>query len=165
MAETGLSSAYFIKSLNLNKTDDSDAQAIAGFGSDRNPAPTKREDQNLVILRDLERERTALIESKCPLENRTESLQSAKARKVNGRAIAVLTKQIEALDREIKKLVIRNPEMHKEIKILVSIPGAAFISAADLMAEYGSLKQYTARELSQISGLAPWLFHSGSSII
>lgn len=154
----------FIKSLNLNKTDDSDAQAIARFGSDRNPAPTKREDHNLVILRDLERERTALIESKCSLEHRTESLQSATARKVNGRAIAALTKQIEALDREIKKLVIQNPEMHKEIKILVSIPGVAFISAANLIAEYGSLKQYTARELSQISGLAPRLFHSGSSV-
>ena len=154
----------FIKSLNLNKTDKSDAQAIARFGSDRNPKPTKREDAKVVTLREMTRERYALIEARTALESRRDSLQSPLARKFNGRAVASLTLQIKALDKEIRKLVESDKEMAHEVKLMSSVPGVAFTSATILIAEYGSLKQYTSRELSQISGLAPRLLHSGTSI-
>ena len=154
----------FIKSLNLNKTDISDAQAIARFGSDRNPAPTRTESKKWLELREFERERTALIESRGELENRKDSLFSAIGKKINGRAVAALTLQIKAIDKEIAKLIHEDDEMRKEVQIMSTMPGVSFVSAANLLAEFGSLKQYTSRELSQLSGLAPRLFQSGSSL-
>lgn len=154
----------FIKSLNLNKTDDSDAQAIARFGSDRNPTPTKKEEKKWADLRELERERTALIEARTSLENRQESLRCKETKKFNGRAIASLTLQIKGVEKEIEKLIRNDEEMLQEVRLMSSVPGVGFISAANLLAEFGSLKQYTSRELSKISGLSPRLVESGSSV-
>ena len=47
---------------------------------------------------------------------------------------------------------------------MTTMPGVSFISAYSILAEIGSLKQYTAKELSSLSGLAPRILESGSSV-
>ena len=47
---------------------------------------------------------------------------------------------------------------------MTTMPGTGFISAYTILAEIGSLKQYTAKELSALSGLAPRIIESGSSV-
>ena len=47
---------------------------------------------------------------------------------------------------------------------MTTMPGVSFISAYSILAEIGSLKQYTAKESSAISGLAPRLRQSGTSV-
>ena len=55
----------FIQSLNLpHKTDRLDAQAIARFGTERQPKPTPRPSKTILVLRDLCHTRTALIKAK-----------------------------------------------------------------------------------------------------
>lgn len=155
----------FIQSLNLpHKTDKLDAQAIARFGTERQPKPTNRPSQTILTLRELSRERTALIKARVDLQNRRDTLTSPIARKINGQTLATLTIQIEKIDKEIKACVVQDEELLAEVHIMTTMPGVNFISAYSILAEIGSLKQYSAKELSSLSGLAPRIIESGSSV-
>ena len=97
----------FIQSLNLShKTDKLDAQAIARFGSERHPKPTNRPSKTILTIRELSRERTALIKARVDLENRRDTLTSPIVRRINAQTLATLTAQIEKIDREIKACVV-----------------------------------------------------------
>ena len=155
----------FIQSLNLpHKTDKLDAQAIARFGTERQPKPTNRPSQMILTLRELSRERTALIKARVDLQNRRDTLTSPIVRKINGQTLATLTLQIEKIDKEIKACVVQDEELLAEVHIMTTMPGVNFVSAYSILAEVGSLKQYSARELSSLSGLAPRIIESGSSV-
>ncbi len=155
----------FIQSLNLpHKTDKLDAQAIARFGTERHPKPTNRPSKTILSIRELSRERTALIKARVNLENRRDTLTSPVVRKINAQTLATLTTQIEKIDREIKACVVQDEELLSEVHIMTTMPGVSFISAYSILAEIGSLKQYSAKELSALSGLAPRIIESGSSV-
>ena len=156
----------FIQSLNLpHKTDKLGAQAIARFGSERHPKPTNnRPSKTILTIRELSRERTALIKARVNLENRRDTLTSPVVRKINAQTLATLTTQIKKIDREIKACVVQDEELLSEVHIMTTMPGVSFISAYSILAEIGSLKQYSAKELSALSGLAPRIIESGSSV-
>lgn len=155
----------FIQSLNLpHKTDKLDAQAIARFGTERQPKPTNHPSQTVLTLRELSRERTALIKARVDLQNRRDTLISPIVRKINGQTLATLTLQIEKIDKEIKACVVQDEELLAEVHIMTTMPGVNFVSAYSILAEIGSLKQYSAKELSSLSGLAPRIIESGTSI-
>ena len=155
----------FIQSLNLpHKTDKLDAQAIARFGTERRPKATRRPSPTILTLRELSRERTALIEARVELQNRGDTLTSPLVRKINSQTLATLTIQIKKIDKEIKALIVQDEELLEEVHIMTTMPGVSFISAYSILAEIGSLKQYSAKELSSLSGLAPRIIESGSSV-
>ena len=155
----------FVQSLNLpHKTDRLDAQAIARFGTERHPKPTNRPSQTILTIRELSRERTALIKARVNLQNRRDTLVSPIVRKINAQTLATLTTQIEKIDKEIKACVVQDEELLEEVHIMTTMPGVSFISAYSILAEIGSLKQYSAKELSSLSGLAPRIIESGSSV-
>ena len=155
----------FIQSLNLpHKTDKLDAQAIARFGTERQPKPTGRPSQTILTLRELSRERTALIKARVDLQNRRDSLLSPIVRRINAQTLATLTTQIEKIDRAIKVCIAQDEDLLEEVHIMTTMPGVNFISAYSILAEIGSLKQYSAKELSALSGLAPRIIESGSSV-
>jgi len=155
----------FIKSLNQpHKTDKTDARAIARFGTERNPEPAVMAEKHWRDLREFERERTALIEVRVDLENRAESLFTLVAKRANQRAISALNMEISEIEREIKLLVLEHEDIHSEVRILTTMPGVNFVSACCILAELGSLKQYDSRQISAISGLAPRIMSSGTSL-
>lgn len=155
----------FIQSLNLpHKTDKLDAQAIARFGTERRPKPTSRPSATILTLRELSRERTALIKARVELQNRRETIMSPVVRRINAQTLAALTMQIDKVDTEIKACVSEDEELLAQIHIMTTMPGVSFISAYSILAEIGSLKLYSAKQLSSISGLAPRILESGSSL-
>lgn len=155
----------FIQSLNLpHKTDKLDAQAIARFGTERQPKHTNRPSQTVLTIRELSRERTALIKARVDLQNRRDTLTSPIVRKINAQTLATLTIQIKKIDKEIKACVVQDEELLAEVHIMTTMPGVSFISAYSILAEIGSLKQYSTKELSSLSGLAPRIIESGSSV-
>jgi transposase len=155
----------FIQSLNLpHKTDRLDAQAIARFGTERRPAPSVRPSPAILALRELSRERSALIKARTELRNRRDSLSTEVARRHNARTLAALTTQIQMLDDEIKACVVEDEELLAEVHVMTTMPGVKFVSAYSILAEIGSLKQYSAKELSAISGLCPRILDSGTSV-
>lgn len=155
----------FIESLNLpHKTDKLDAQAIARFGTERQPHPTKRPSKTILTIRELSRERTALIKSRVELQNRRDTITSSVVRTINAQTIATLTMQIKKIEQEIKACIVEDEEILTEIHLMTTMPGVNFVSAYNILAEIGSLKQYSVKELSAISGLAPRIRQSGSSV-
>ncbi len=161
----GRQSSNFIKSLNLHhKTEKIDAQALARFGTERSPEPIAQDDPTLETLKELGRERIALIRIKNALENRNDSLFDAFTRKVNTHAIEALTLQIKAIEQEIERHIKANAELRHEVELMKTVPGVASTSAYGFLAELGSLKQYSSRELSAMSGLIPRIISSGTSI-
>lgn len=99
----------FIESLNLqHKTDKLDAQAIARFGTERQPHPTKRPSKTILTIRELSRERTALIKARVELQNRQDAITSSIVRKINAQTLATLTMQIRKTEKEIKACIVEN---------------------------------------------------------
>ena len=76
----------------------------------------------------------------------------------------MLEGEIEEVNLEIKRCALEDSEIRGEIELMCTLPGVSFVSACDIIAELGSLNQYSARELSALSGLAPRIRESGSSI-
>ena len=85
-------------------------------------------------------------------------------RKINAQTLTTLTTQIEKIDGEIKACVVQDEELLSEVDIMVTMPGVSFISAYSILAEIGSLKQYSAKELSALSGLTPRIIESEPSV-
>ena len=155
----------FIQSLNLpHKTDRLDAQAIARFGTERQPKPSPILSKTVLKLRELTRTRTALIKAKVEFKNRQETLTEPFSVEINKKTLRMLEGEIEEINQEIKRCALEDSEIRGEIDLMCTLPGVSFISACDIIAELGSLKQYSARELSALSGLAPRIRESGSSI-
>lgn len=77
---------------------------------------------------------------------------------------ATLTTQIEKIDREIKVCIVQDEELLSEVHIITMMPGVNLISAYNILTKIGSLRQYSAKELSSLAGLAPRIVESGSSI-
>ena len=155
----------FIKSLNLpHKTDKSDAQAIARFGSERTPTPRERAAKNWEELKEYERHRVALINVRVELENRSPSLLFGKTNASNDSVIAAIKLEIKEIDKVIRDHVNEHQDILREINLMCTVPGVQFISACAITAELGSMAQYSAKQLSAISGLAPRIRSSGSSL-
>ena len=155
----------FIQSLNLpHKTDRLDAQAIARFGTERQPEPTKFASKTVLALRELTRTRAALVKAKVEFKNRQETLSEPFAIEINKQTIALLEEKIKEVDLEIKKCAREDDEVRKEVVLMSSLHGVSFLSACEIIATFGSLKQYSAKELSALSGLAPYIKESGTSV-
>ena len=78
--------------------------------------------------------------------------------------IMMLEDKIKEVDLKIKECAMKDEEIRGEIKLMITLPGVSFVSACNIIAEIGSLKQYSAKELSALSGLAPRIRESGSSV-
>ena len=117
-----------------------------------------------MTIRELSRERAALIKARVELQNRRDTITSSVVRKINALTIATLTIQIKKIEQEIKACISEDEDILAEIHIMTTMPGVNFVSAYSILAEIGSLKQYSAKELSAISGLAPRIRQSGSSV-
>ena len=155
----------FIQSLNLpHKTDRLDAQAIARFGTERQPKPTNRPSKTVLALKELTHTRAALVRAKVEFENRQKTLTEPFSVQINKKTLKMLEDEIEEINQEIKRCAMQDSEIRGEIDLMCTLPGVSFISACDIIAELGSLKQYSARELSALSGLAPRIKESGSSV-
>jgi len=161
----GRLSSNFVKSLGLpHKTDKSDAQALARFGTERSPKAALADDPDRESLKELSRERSALLKARAALANRSDSLFDAFTKEINDRAIAALSLQVKAIEKEMERCIKANAEMRHEAELMKTVPGVASTSAYGFLAELGSLKQYSSRKLSSMSGLLPHIFISGTSV-
>ena len=125
-----------------------DPKYIARFACDRQPEAYEPPAQDDAELRELVRERTAIVE----------------ARDANRQIVAAFRRKIETLDKAIRALVEKNEEAEREIGLMATVPGVGFLSAATIYAEMGTLSAYTRRQLSALSGVCPVTRQSGSSL-
>lgn len=153
-------------SLNLkNETDCLDAKAIAYYGGDRQPEPSKKSGKCYLELCEMCRLRDFYSKQLWALQNMHESLESDMLQRMDTAVIKMARRKVDELTREITKYVESHDELRQEAAIMTSIPGIAILSAAIILGELGSLKDYATRnKIGAIAGLNPLIKESGTSI-
>lgn len=155
--------SHYIKSHSANKTDKADARLIARYGHDSQPARLKVKSPEERLLRELVSERKKLVRYVSSLTSKGKTLDFKETKEINRKTIAFLKKQIEELDRRIAEAGRQTEEIDKEIDLMDSVPGVGRLSASVVYGTFGSLRQYTRKQLSALSGLCPAISQSGSS--
>lgn len=148
-----------------SKTDRVDAQLIAAFCHERNPAPWQAPSAAQQALRAMVLRLEALQTMRTQESNR---LEVARAPLKAG-----ITRHIEWLDQEIKSLsqsirahLDEDPTLQDKRALLESIPGLGERTIATLLAFYADIERFrNARQAAAFAGLDPRHHESGSSVL
>jgi transposase len=150
-----------------NQTDPVDAGLIASFGAHFQPRPWVPPSAAHKLLRGLSRrladlqamlqmERNRLAASKQLAQPLKDSLQAM---------ISTLEQQIETIKAEMLSTLNQEPELKRQKKLLMSIPGVGELTAVRFLAELGDLRDFSsAKQLSAFLGLTPESKSSGTSV-
>jgi len=159
-----LSVSLYTKSHTPAKGDGTDAVYIAMFACDRQPREWRVPDRDQAHLRALENERKKLVELRTGLSNLGQTIEFKDVAKINREMIEEVEKRMERIEAAMKEIIKSRRDIAEEIALLDSVPGIGFTSAAAIYAMLGSLKQYTRKELSALSGVCPANAQSGKSL-
>ena len=157
----------FIKSLGLrNKTDRIEARALAFYGVERCPAPYEPPVGVYKELRELSRFRDDLLKEQVACKNRgDENNSNPVICKLAKRRLREIARHIEAVEKEMRKVLAKDEKLKRDYDLLVSIPGVGFVTACVVLGEFGDLRRFgRARQLSAFAGVSPRLRQSGSSV-
>jgi transposase len=162
---------HFAASLNAkSKTDAIDAKLLARFGVEREHEPWSPADPIFRQMRDMTRYRVQLLEQKTALSNILHSKDhsygmSAQITKSVRKVIAMLDREVEKLEQQVKELVQSDEQVHAKIKDLCSIPGCKLITATAIVAETGGFKEFSsAKQLISYAGYDIVHNESGTSV-
>jgi transposase len=165
-----VSKAYF-KSLNLkSKTDRIDAKALGMMGLERDLNRWQPFSNNLLLIKQLTRERLRVLEEKTANMNRLEALRhsyqpnGATIKRLNVH-LKLLSQQIKAIEKDIIAQIKVDPELEQRIDKVCTIKGIGLITAATIVAETGGFKLFSSQgQLICYSGYDVVERQSGSSI-
>ena len=154
--------------LNRNKTDKADASLIAEF--------CEKDRERLRIWKPYSPEIKALRS----MERRLDELQGMRQQEINRLKSGVtdpvviksLQESLKSLDESSKSLkkiieehIDQHPDLKRQQKLLISIPGIGKTTANKLLAEIGDIEAFeSASQLAAYAGLSPKQFRSGSSV-
>jgi transposase len=145
----------------LAKTDQVDAQMIAGYGLKLVPKPTALRTAEQQELQALVARKAQWLQGKVAEENRLQQSSSAFVRQGIGRHLRLIEREIGKLDARLDELVEQDPQLQEKAKAADSVKGvgrASAVALVSLMPELGSL---TRRQVASLAGLAPFNQDSG----
>ena len=143
------------------KTDPVDAAVIAHFAEAVRPAPRALPDEAARLLAELVGRRRQIIDMIVAERQREKRATNARVRKSLARHIAVLEKELMAIDGDIDTLVRGSPVWRAKEDLLASVPGIGKTIARILLAELPELGTLNRREIASLAGLAPYTRQSG----
>ncbi len=149
-----------------NKTDSVDACVIADYCRAKHPRPWTPPSPEAKELRELVRRLAALEQAKLDEENRLASgVTSAAVASSIGKSIRFISKEIERLEKRIKKHIDSHPKLKEDRDLLVSIPGIGEKTASIILGELPDPENFeNAKQAAAYAGLSPREYKSGSSI-
>jgi len=158
--------AYGRSRLQRNKTDKADAELIARFCSEQNPAlwtpPPPRFKELQALVRRLDDLQINLDQEQNRLRSGTHSETVIAGLKAH---IAFLKEQVVQVKQAIQEHIDQHPVLKKQQELLTSIPGVGDLTAAKLLGEVRDITDFDdARQLAAYAGLTPRNFFSGSSV-
>jgi transposase len=160
----------FARSVGRSKTDKADARALALFCRKMDFEPWRAPSKAALALRSLSRLIGTLVEDQARLNNRLHAAKSSATSppcvlQELKRMLAAAGKRIARLRRLAVRTIGEDKELERKFRKLISIPGIAETSAAQLLGELAALDQnLTARQLVALAGLDPVHQVSGSSV-
>jgi len=123
-----------------SKTDKLDAKALGRMGVERSLDVWQIETPIYKDLKQLTRERESLIKERTNVKNRLHALLNSanpfqkSIKRLKG-LIKYFDKQIQAIEEDIKDLVISEEWLRKKVEQVISIPGVGLLTAVIVIAE------------------------------
>lgn len=146
----------------LAKTDRIDAKIIADYASSMKISPKAIIDEHRV-LKDLLNRRDQLVGIRTQELNRLEKLLSTAMGKNIKKHIAWLTKQIKALELEMKRYLDENKNISRLTNLYRSIPGVGQLTAIRIITDLPELSSCSLKKLAALVGVAPINCDSGKT--
>jgi transposase len=143
------------------KTDSIDARVLAEFGRLAAPRLARKRSKNQVELEALVTCRRQLIHVRTEQLNRRGTTRSKPALRAIEAVLKTLDRQIDDLQRQIRKLIESDDDFHSTDQLLRTVPGVGPVTSSTLLAELGELGQLQRRPLAALAGLAPFNRDSG----
>ncbi|WP_052571668.1 IS110 family transposase [Geothrix fermentans] len=163
-----IQSHAYIRSLGLrNKTDNLDARALAGFGSERRPRAWEKPSLALAELKDLARIRADLVDARVAMRLRLKDHPRAAkgATRALEQVIKTFDQQIGKLEAAIRAHMKHHEALGAQVKRLTSIKGVGLITAVTIVGELGDLRRFIrSRQLTAFAGVSPRKKESGISV-
>jgi transposase len=163
-------SNYF-RSLNVKTiTDKTASEAIARFGLERNLDDWMRPQPVYKKLRQLTRERDQLVEERTMVKNqlhaeKAEAQPNASSLQRIKKRIALLEKQEQEVNQEIKTLVSQDEKLAQLVKRICTMPGVGILTAAIVLAETNGFELIrNKKQLTSYAGLDVKEKQSGTSV-
>ncbi len=145
----------------LAKTDAIDAHVLALFGQRMAPRLLERRSKNQDELDALVTCRRQLLLVKTEQANRRRTVTSKPALKAIDAVLATLDKQVDALDKQIKKLIDADDDFRDLDRILQSVPGVGIGLSAAVLASFVELGTLHKNKAAALLGVAPFNKDSG----
>lgn len=144
----------------LAKTDKIDAIVMAEYAQTMKPEVRKLPDEETREIRGLVSRRRQLVDMITAEKNRLELASEAVADNINEH-IEWLKKQIEGIDKDLKRKIADNATWHEKDNLLQSIPGVGKVLSSTMLAELPELGSLNRREIAALAGVAPYNRDSG----
>lgn len=150
--------------MSRTKTDKADAKLIAQFCQALQPKPWTPPAPEVKELQALVRHLEALNEMLGQEKNRL-AVASTPVSAIISKHIAYLEKTILEIKQKIQEHIRKHPNLAKQSDLLQSVPGIGETTAANILAEIGSVQNFgKARQLAAFAGVVPSQHSSGSSV-
>jgi transposase len=150
-----------------NKTDRVDARMLAKFGQERQPGAWVPLSPSQETLRELTRTRDKLMSTRVAYRNRLQGhpVVSPLVQKCQEDLLAFLDRQIKDLEQGIRTHCRKEPDLRRDMALLMSIQGVGLITAASVLGDAGDLRRFSRRgEICAFLGVSPRQFQSGTSV-
>lgn len=155
--------AFAQSQLTRAKTDRTDAVLIARFCATQRPAPWTPLPRELRELQGLVRRLEALHDMRTQETNRAAAGQVVPAVQASiDTVVKTLTKEIAAVQQQIRDHFTQHPGLRGQRDLLTSIPGIGETTAAVLISELFDKRFSSARQAAAFAGVVPRVWESGT---
>ena len=145
------------------KTDRLDARMLASFGRLLAPRARPSQPDEVRAMASLVRQRRHLVELVAVEDTRRQQEDDADILADIAALRAVLTGQLEAVDRRIARRIAASQLLDQKHRVLTRFVGVGPVTCAVLLAEMPELGQLDGRQAASLAGLAPFNRDSGAS--
>jgi transposase len=159
---------FFARStLRRGKTDAMDAELIARFGLMMRPGLWNPPPQALVEIKQLVREREAVLQQLTRERNHGKALQQAQhaaplALRLIRQRVRLLERQVQVIETAIRDAFSQDQALQAKLDLLLSVPGFGFVAAVTVLAETSAFETLDdGHQLGAYAGLAPAPNQSG----
>ena len=144
----------------LAKTDSIDALVMAEFAANIKPPARPLRDEETAEIKAMVSRRRQLLEMLTMEKNRLAMARKHLKPSIQAH-IEWLKKEVEDLDRDLRKRIEDSPVWRVKDNLLQSIPGVGRVLSATLLAELPELGKLNRRQIAALVGVAPFNRDSG----
>ena len=150
-----------------NKTDKADSQFIADYAYTMREklSPSSPEPTTIKKLRELRNERQLAVRARTAYLNQLKMITDKSTFNRMNKVTEMFTAQIKNIEAELRKIIESDAELHRNYKLLISIPGIGIINAVTtLIATCNFTRFQTARQYAKFCCVSPLSRESGTSV-